>query len=98
MVAGIKYQQLKNDSLILTIGANLNCVGQDMGFSSEYKIRHDTLFLDISLNKDSNGHEVKAACNCYYNLQYRLPNVKKIPKNIIINNQDFASNTRDSIY
>ncbi len=96
-VAEIEEQRIINDSLLLKFGANLNCLGESMGFSSQYILRHDTLFLEINVNHGKDGSVRLAACNCYYNLQYRIPGITELPKVLIINNQDLSSNTRDSI-
>ena len=93
-IAKIKEQVLRNDSLLLKLGANLNCAGP---LVSDYKIKFDTLFLDINTGPDSTGEVYATMCNCYYNLEYKIPHIKKIPKSILINNQDLNANTRDSI-
>jgi len=89
ILADIISQVIKNDTLNVELGVNLNCCGAYVGEIQYYR---DTLNLISKTKQNKKGLVMTCDCNCYYNLNYKIINIKALPKVILFNNETIEMN------
>lgn len=107
MLSEIISQKLTDNTLILKVGAHLNCsVNADSKFDcklsgdtlniliQEIQIKRDTVInqTDTSETVTIIESEESASCYCFFKVDMTLKNCKKAPKVILINGLSFAEN------